>query len=272
MPQARANSRRMSCQVCGATVGQIVPFCEWCGAKHSIVTGALILTGAICQNCGFQSDIPFARCPRCRGERRVICPGCGTALPVRRACSHCGLHFAFFDHVRRRAIRRPLAHRADRSLNWRKLTAIILILATAATIASDGVVYQPRALAILLAVVLLGTIGLRRGGRVAGSRFRHRRTLLPVFETDSAAEAAGARAILSRSGIDTMTAAPGARLEPPPLHRLMVRVKDLKRAQKCLLDHGFEIGFSPPAKASRPRLRLMAGGRRDKEGTRHDHD
>lgn len=273
MPPARTHNRRPACLVCGAGEGQIVPFCEWCGARHSTISGALVLTGAICQGCGFQSDMAFSRCPRCRAERRVLCPACGTALPVRRPCGNCGLHFAFFDQMRRRLNQPRLPGRASRSVTGRKLVFMALILAAAAVLASGGAPYRPAALAILAATLLFAATGMWLNRRAPNPRGWRRRGMLPVLETEDPGEAAAACAELRRSGIRTLGVTVDSRLaKGGGRHCVMVAAGDLKPARNCLFEYGFEVDLSPRVHSLRRRLRLVERRSRESEAKAVDHD
>jgi len=280
MSQHSTEGRSFRCLVCAAGVGQLVPFCEWCGAKHAFSGGQLVLTGAICQECGFQSAAPTSRCPQCRALRRILCPACATALAVRQTCIHCGLHFMFFDKVRRehsRAYRHPRAARM--SMAARKLIFLIFVLAVALPLCMGpdarwfalGFVFS----AIGASAVGSGMVRLPRlrWGRQAG------RDLVTVLETCDPAEAMAGRAWLRLSGIEAQTVAvspKGAGSYPPGgLRRIMVARLSAARALACLADHGFEVSRaarnapSPPARAG---LRLVHNGTARRERPQRDHD
>jgi hypothetical protein len=281
MAQRSEERRSFRCLVCAARVGQLVPFCEWCGAKHAFAGGALVLTGAICQECGFQAAVPFSRCPQCRAQRRILCPNCATALAVRQTCGHCGLHFLFFDKVRRehsRADRHPRVARM--STATRKLTFIAFVAAVglALSMGHDARWYAlgftislTAVLALALGVVRIPVIRRNRG---IGP------DLITVLETYDLAEATAARAWLRLSGIEaqTVTVPKGAPSSVPTsgLRRVMVARLDVARAASCLTEHGFELPSAVGQKNSPARrwgLRLVhnaaARGERSKKS---DHD
>jgi|SRR5579875_2284237 hypothetical protein len=283
MAQPTVDGRTFRCLVCTARVGQLVPFCEWCGAKHTFAGGALVLTGAICQECGFQASVPFSRCPQCRVPRRVLCPACATALPARQSCTHCGLHFMFFDKIRRehsRAYRHPRVARM--SLAARKLTFIAFVLAVGLPLC---VGQDARFFALGFTCSLIGALALGLGA-VRLPPLRRARALdcdlVKVLETYDLAEATSARAWLRLSGIESRTVAvpvAGVTSSPPGgLRRIMVARLDLARAARCLADHGFDLAGAERGASSRsPRaaLRLVhsasaVGAQRGKKRDRHD--
>jgi hypothetical protein len=269
--------RGFRCLVCAARVGQLVPFCEWCGAKHAFAGGALVLTGAICQECGFQAAVPFSRCPNCRAQRRILCPACATALAVRQTCGHCGLHFLFFDKVRRehnRARRHPRAARV--SIAARKLMFIVFVMAIGLPLSLG---HDARWFGLGLTISLVAALALRSGAvRLPARRNQTAaRDQVTVLETYDLAEAMAARAWLRLRGIDAQTVcAPsrGASSSPPGgLRRITVARVNVARAAGCLADHGFDLptGVRPPGlSGQRWSLRLVhsAADRRNKR----DHD
>ncbi len=274
--------RSFRCLVCAARVGQLVPFCEWCGAKHAFAGGALVLTGAICQECGFQAAVPFSRCPNCRAQRRILCPVCATALAVRQTCGHCGLHFLFFDKVRRehsRARRHPRSARASTAA--RKLMFIVFVMLVGLPLSMG---HDARWFGLGLTLSLIAVAALRSGALRSPAMRRTKATgrdLVAVLETYDLAEAMAARAWLRLSGIDAQTAcAPsrGASSSPPGgLRRIMVARVNVARAAGCLADHGFDLpsGVRPPQPpAPRWNLRLVhsASGRGADRGNKRDHD
>jgi hypothetical protein len=272
MVQRSEEKRSFRCLVCAARVGQLVPFCEWCGAKHALAGGTLVLTGAICQECGFQAAVPFSRCPQCHAPRRILCPACATALAVRQTCGHCGLHFLFFDKVRRehrRANRHPRAARM--SVAARKLMFVVFVLAVGTPL-SMGHDVRWFALGLMLSLIAvlawrstpLRLPALRRKQAVA-------RDMTAVLETYDGAEAIAARAWLRLSGIEAQTLS--VRGHYGGLRRIMVAHANVSRAAACLSDHGFELSAGVrelAAPTTRWSLRLVhsAGDRRKKRG--HD--
>jgi hypothetical protein len=275
-------TRTFKCLVCAARVGQLVPFCEWCGAKHAFAAGRLVLTGAICQECGFQAAVPFSRCPQCRAQRRILCPACGTALAVRRNCVECGLHFMFFDKVRRehsRAHRHPGVTRM--SVAARKLMFIAFVLAVGLPL-SIGHEARWFALGFVLSMLGVSVLGL---GWIKLPKLRRirraERDMVAVLETYDLAEAMSARAWLRLSGIDAATvtvAANGAASSPPGgLRRIMVPCLDVARAAGCLADHGFDLPGALRGAHNQPSrwgLRLVHRGsaRPVERGKRSEHD
>jgi hypothetical protein len=264
MGQGSEERRSFRCLVCAARVGQLVPFCEWCGAKHAFAGGALVLTGAICQECGFQAAVPFSRCPQCRAQRRILCPACGTALAVRQVCDSCGLHFLFFDKVRRehsRSNRHPRVMRLSTAA--RKLVFITFVMAIGMPMTAG---HDARWFALGLILSLAGAIAfgtgavklptLRRGKVVA-------RDLVCVLETYDPAEAMAARAWLRLSGIDAHcvpVASRSADSSPPGgLWRAMVLRANVAKAAGCLAEHGFEPAAGAPGQPARWNLRLIQG-------------
>ncbi len=282
MTQRSMEGRNFRCLVCAARVGQLVPFCEWCGAKHAFAGGELVLTGAICQECGFQAAVPFSRCPQCRGLRRILCPACATALEVRQACVHCGLHFMFFDKVRRehsRAYRGPGAARM--SMASRKLTFIAFVLAVGLPlcIGHDARWFALGFVCSLLGALALG-LGVVRLPRLRRDRAEDR-DMVAVLETYDLAEAMAARAWLRLSGIEARTVSVAAReaASSPPggLRRIMVARLNVARAAGCLADHGFELTSAVRAAQNPPPrwgLRLVHSGsaRGDERGRKREHD
>jgi len=245
MVQRSVEGRSFRCLVCAARVGQLVPFCEWCGAKHAFTGGRLVLTGAICQECGFQAAVPFSRCPQCRALRRILCPSCTTPLAVRQTCGHCGLHFMFFDKVRRehsRTWRHP--RMARMSTASRKLVFIAFVMAVGLPLCIG---HDARWFALGFVISLLVALALGLGA-VRLPRLRRataqEHDLVTVLETYDLAEAMAARAWLRLSGIDARpvtVAANGAVSSPPGgLRRIMVERLNLARGAGCLADHGFE--------------------------------
>jgi hypothetical protein len=282
MAQRTAQGRSFKCLVCAARVGQLVPFCEWCGAKHAFVGGTMMLTGAICQECGFQSAMPFSRCPQCRAQRGILCPACGTALAVRQSCVNCGLHFMFFDKVRReynRAYRRPRTARM--SLAARKLTFIAFVLAVGLPLCMG-----PGARWFTLGFVssLIGVLGLGLGGIRMPRLLRRKsleRDLVAVLETYDLAEATAARAWLRLGGIEAQTVAvpahDAASSPPGGMRRLMVSRVNAARAAACLVEHGFDLPSTTRAgqnPSARWPLRLVHSGsaRGGEPGKKRDHD
>jgi ribosomal protein L32 len=156
------SQRRPRCLVCAASSGQLAPFCEWCGARHAKHNGRLILTGAICQHCGFQSRLPFALCPRCQAPSAVICPRCGAEVRVRQSCARCGLHYAFFDRMRAHGGHQPRS-------GARKIAFAAGILALATTLAPG---HNPRNAALFAALAFVTMVPAALGGRprIAGGR------------------------------------------------------------------------------------------------------
>jgi hypothetical protein len=270
MAQRSAEERRFRCLVCAARVGQLVPFCEWCGAKHAFAGGELVLTGAICQECGFQAAMPFSRCPQCRAQRRILCPACATSLAVRQSCVHCGLHFMFFDKVRRehsRAYHHPRLGRMNTAT--RKLTFISFVLAVGLPLCLG---HDARWFALGFVLSLIGTLAVGLGmvrlpqlrrGKAAD------RDMVAVLETYDLAEAMSARAWLRLSGIESqivsVPAGDAASSPPGGLRRIMVSWLNLARAAGCLADHGFDLpiavraGQNPPPRWG---LRLVHSGSR----------
>lgn len=274
--------RSFRCLVCMARVGQLVPFCEWCGAKHAFAGGVLVLTGAICQECGFQAPVPFSRCPHCRAQRRILCPACATALAVRQTCGHCGLHFLFFDKVRREHQRARRHRRAARaSIAARKLMFIVFVMVIGLPLSLG---HDLRWFGLGLTIALIAALALRSGAIRFPALRRNQtaaRDLVTVLETYDLAEAMAARAWLRLSGIDAQTAsAPnrGASSSPPGgLRRIMVARVNVARAAGCLADHGFDLptGVRPPdPHAPRWSLRLVhsASGRGADRSNKRDHD
>jgi hypothetical protein len=280
MAQRSVQGRSFRCLVCTARVGQLVPFCEWCGAKHAFVGGTMLLTGAICQECGFQAAVPFSRCPQCRAQRGILCPSCATVLAIRQSCVHCGLHFMFFDKVRRehsRAYRRPRVVRTN--VAARKLVFIALVLAVGFPLCMG---HNARWFALGFVCALLGALAVGLGGiglpRIWGRR-RMERDLVAVLETYDLAEATAARAWLGLSEIDSQTVpvpVKGATSSPPGgLRRIMVSRLNLARAAGCLAEHGFELpGAVRAVQSATPRwgLRLVDGGAARGRGKKRDHD
>ncbi|HKD68305.1 MAG TPA: hypothetical protein VKB84_15775 [Candidatus Binataceae bacterium] len=282
MAQRTVEGRTFRCLVCAARVGQLLPFCEWCGAKHAFAGGELVLTGAICQECGFQAPVPFSRCPQCRAQRRLLCPACSTALAVRQSCAHCGLHFMFFDKVRRehsRANRHPRVMRM--SVATRKLVFIALVVAVGLPLCMG---HDARWFALGLVSSLIVALALGSGTiRLPGIRRRKRvdQDLVTVLETYDLAEAVSARAWLRLSGIEAVTLAvqaKGAVSSPPGgLRRIMVARLDVARAAGCLTEHGFDLaGCVRGAHNQPPRwgLHLVHSGsaRGANRGKKRDHD
>ncbi len=281
MAQRSEEGRNFRCLVCAARVGQLVPFCEWCGAKHAFAGGGLVLTGAICQECGFQAAVPFSSCPQCRAQRRILCPNCATPLAVRQTCDHCGLHFLFFDKVRRehsRADRRPRVARINNAT--RKLMFIAFVVAVGLPLCMG---HDARWLALGLTISMIGALALGFGAiklpAIRGNK-RIGRDLVALLETYDPAEAMAARAWLRLSGIEAQTVTVptrGAASSPPNgLRRVMVARFNVARAAGCLADHGFELPKTMHQKDSTPPrwgLRLVhnasARGDRSKE---RDHD
>jgi hypothetical protein len=270
------------CLVCAARVGQLVPFCEWCGAKHAFAAGELMLTGAICQQCGFQSALPFSRCPQCRALRRILCPRCATELAVRQACIHCGLHFMFFDKLRRDHSRAYRYRRVARmSAATRKLVFLIFVLAVGLPL---SIGHDARWFALGFVCSLIGACAIG-SGMVRFPRLRRRGKpdgeMVTLLETYDLAEAMAARAWLRLSGIEAQSVSintSGAASSPPGgLRRIMVARPNLARAAGCLADHGFELphwvrgSLNPPPRWG---LRLVhSGTARSREGgQRPDHD
>jgi hypothetical protein len=255
--------------VCGAAAGQLFPFCEWCGAKHSYTSeGELILTGAICQNCGFQSEFPLTRCPECETERRLLCPACSRPLPLRTDCSQCGLRWRFFDRLRRENqtqrtrgfSRQPLARLA---------AATVLHAAVAFSIfAAPG---DRRSAAVVFVCVWVpiatGFMINSYGWRGLQPRANARNAkLVAVLETFDPAEAAHARMHLKRGGIEVELEieAPHAVSSPPgSIRRVLVRSALAENAHGLLSDGGFNVGVAQagqPPNSRRNRLRLIEGG------------
>ena len=281
MAQRSEERRSFRCLVCAARVGQLVPFCEWCGAKHAFAGGGLVLTGAICQECGFQAAVPFSNCPQCRAQRRILCPNCATPLAVRQTCDHCGLHFLFFDKVRRehsRADRRPRVARVGTAT--RKLMFIAFVMAVGLPLCMG---HDARWLALGFTISMIAALALGLGAiklpRIRGSK-RVKGDLVTLLETYDPAEAMAARAWLRLSGIEAQTItvpARGAGGSPRNgLRRVMVPRLNVARAAGCLADHGFELPKTMLQKDSTPPrwgLRLVhnasAHGDRSKE---RDHD
>lgn len=278
----RIEERRFRCLVCAARVGQLVPFCEWCGAKHAFAGGELVLTGAICQECGFQAAVAFSRCPQCRAQRRLLCPVCATALAVRQSCVHCGLHFMFFDKVRREhsgACHRPPLARM--SIAARKLTFLAFVLAVGLPLCLGP---DARCFALGFVFSLIGTLAIGLG-MVRLPRLRRGkavdRDMVAVLETYDLAEAMSARAWLRLSGIESQVVsvpARGAASSPPGgLRRIMVSRLNLARAAACLADHGFELPVAVRSAQSLPprwglRLVHSGSGRGRDRGKKRDHD
>lgn len=282
MLQRSMEGRTFRCLVCAARVGQLVPFCEWCGAKHAFAGGELVLTGAICQECGFQAAVPFSRCPQCRAQRRVLCPSCTTALAVRQSCVRCGLHFMFFDKVRRehsRAYRHPRVARM--SIAARKLTFIAFVLAVGLPLCMG---HDARFFALGFMCSLIGALAFGLGA-VRLPRLRRGRAankdLVTVLETYDMAEAMSARAWLRLVGIESHTVAvpaDGAASSPPGgLRRIMVARLDVARAAGCLADHGFDLpgaAHGAPSRPPRSGLRLVhsGSGRGGERSNKRNHD
>jgi hypothetical protein len=273
MAQRIEQGRNFRCLVCAARVGQLVPFCEWCGAKHSIGAGELVLTGAICQECGFQGPLPFARCPQCQESCRIICPACTTALAVRQNCPRCGLHFMFFDKVRRERSRACSHPRATRmSIATRKLMFLALVLAAGAPLAMG---HEGRWFALGFVIALIGALFVRSGALRFPKLRRNKGAgddLTAVMETYDAAKAVAVRALLRLNAIPAETirvaSREGASSPPGGLRRIMVARQNLARAAACLTEHGFEPASSActqRAPAHRWGLRLVhsasTGGR-----------
>ncbi len=281
MAHQSVDGRNFKCLVCTARVGQLLPFCEWCGAKHAYAAGELVLTGAICQECGFQAAVPFSRCPQCRAQRRILCPACATALAVRQSCVKCGLHFRFFDQVRRehsRGLRRTGWSRM--SMAARKLVFIAFVLAVGLPLCLGN---DARWLALGFVCSLVGTLAVGLGAvRVPRlwPRSRAERDTIVVLETYDLAEAMSARAWLRLGAIEAQTvtvAASGALSSPPGgLRRIMVARPDAARAIACLSEHGFELPNSPRAAHNLPRLGLRlvhsASARGGFHRKKRDHD
>jgi hypothetical protein len=282
MAQRSEERRSFKCLVCAARVGQLVPFCEWCGAKHAFAGGALVLTGAICQECGFQAPMPFSCCPDCRAQRRILCPACATALAVRQTCGHCGLHFLFFDKVRRehsRTHRPPPAGRV--SIAARKLMFIVLVIVVGMPLSMG---HNARWFGLGLIISLLAVLALRSAAVRSPAMRRTRaasRDPVTVMETYDLAEAMAARAWLRLSGIDAQTTcAPGRGTSGSPpggLRRIVVARVNVARAAGCLADHGFDLttGVRPQAPAApRWNLRLVhsASTRGADRGHKRNHD
>jgi hypothetical protein len=281
MSQEPMEGRSFRCLVCAARVGQLVPFCEWCGAKHAFAGGELVLTGAICQECGFQSALPFSRCPQCRSLRRILCPACATALAVRQTCIHCGLHFMFFDKLRREHSRAYRHRRVARmSAATRKLVFVIFVLAVGLPLCIG---HDARWFALGFVLSLAGASAIA-SGMVPMPRLRRRhkadRDLIAVLETYDLAEAMAARAWLRLSGIEAQTISDAGRAcSSPPggLRRIMVARRDVARAARCLADHGFELPNAVRGTinlAPRWGLRLVHSGtgRNRGRGKQPDHD
>jgi hypothetical protein len=282
MAQRSDEGRSLRCLVCAARVGQLVPFCEWCGAKHAFAGGALVLTGAICLECGFQAAMPFSRCPQCRAPRRILCPACATALAVRQTCGQCGLHFLFFDKVRRehsRANRHPRATRM--SVATRKLMFIVFVLAVGMPLSLG---HDARWFALGLLLSLIGVLAWRSAAVRLPALRRNQtigRDLVAVLETYDPAEAMAARAWLRLSGIEAQTLSVrsrGAASTPPGgLRRIMVARANVARAAACLNDHGFDLPAAvrgPGSAAQRWSLRLVhsAAARGGDRRKKRDHD
>ena len=265
MAQLSEEGRGLRCLVCAARVGQLVPFCEWCGAKHAFAGGELVLTGAICQECGFQAPVPFSRCPKCRGQRRILCPACAAPLAVRKTCDRCGLHFLFFDKVRREHSKSDRGRRLARtSTPVRKLMFILVVLAVGVPLC---VGHDARWFALGLTLLMIGVIALGSGAiRLPVIRRSHgaSRDLVAVLETYDLAEAMAARAWLRLSGIDAQTVTASSRgvaTSPPGgLRRIVVARPNMAKAAGCLTDHGFELSIEACAPKEAPQrwnLRLV---------------
>src|SRR5579875_1027757 len=282
MLQQSMEGRSFRCLVCAARAGQLVPFCEWCGAKHAFAAGELVFTGAICQQCGFQSAIPFSRCPQCRALRRILCPRCATELAVRQACIHCGLHFMFFDKLRRDHSRAYRHRRVARmSAATRKLVFAIFVLAVGLPL---SIGHDARWFALGFVVSLIGVSAVV-SGKILLARLRPPgrtgQELVTLLETYDLAEAMAARSWLRLSGIQAQTVSINARgaISSPPggLRRIMVARADMTRAAGCLTDHGFELThpvcgtLNPPLRSG---LRLVRGSTAGncERGKRRDHD
>lgn len=259
----RAKSHQ--CLICEARVGQLLPFCEWCGTKHSWSTsGHLALSGGICLACGFQSDFPFARCPRCTNARRVLCPSCGLPVAVHKDCDRCGLRYRFFDRLRwihhRSRSRRRLAPRTPLPLR-----ALCFGVATAAIAVS---LFSTPADGWSSSELLL-CLGLSAGTALVLMpiwQARDRRTKIPdhvaVLETYDAAEASQARRMLNSRGIDAAIIAErgpaGSTIPPAGIRRVMVPPELAPRAHRYLHEHGFAVRSIHPDRGRR--LRVLPGG------------
>jgi hypothetical protein len=286
MAQRSEEGRSFRCLVCAARVGQLVPFCEWCGAKHAFAGGGLVLTGAICQECGFQAAVPFSYCPQCRAQRRILCPNCAAPLAVRQTCNHCGLHFLFFDKVRREhshADRRPRVARM--STATRKLMFIAFVVAVGLPLSMG---HDARWFALGFTVALIGALAFGLGAiRLPPIRGRKRpgRDWVALLETHDPAETMAARAWLRLSGMEAQTVtvpttgdagSPSTASRSKGLRRVMVARPNVARAAACLSDHGFELSKAVyPNDSTIPRwgLRLVhnktsARGDRSKERDR----
>jgi hypothetical protein len=267
--KASSNSKkRYACFLCRAAVGQLFPFCEWCGAKHSYTSeGELILTGAICQNCGFQSEFPLARCPECEAERRLLCPACSRALPLRMDCSQCGLRWRFFDRLRRENqmqrtrgfSRQPLARLA---------AATVLLAAVAFSIfAAPGDRWSAAVVFVVWMPIAAGFIINYYVWRGLQTRSKARNAkLVAVLETFDPAEAAHARMHLKHRGIEVEveTEAQHAVSSPPGwIRRVLVRSALAENAHGLLSDGGFNVGVGQTRQtrnSTRNRLKLIEGG------------
>lgn len=278
MAQRSEEGRSFKCLVCAARVGQLVPFCEWCGAKHAFASGELVLTGAICQECGFQASVPFSRCPQCRAQRRILCPNCATSLAVRQVCGHCGLHFLFFDKVRREHSRAYRHRRVARmSTATRKLMFIAFVVAVGLSFSMG---HDARWFALGFTISVIGAMALSFGtirlpATRGGKRISH--DLVTVLETYDPAEAVAARAWLRLSGIEAQTfTIPSGDGTSSALRRIMVARLNLARAARCLGDHGFDTSTSVCRKNStRPHngLRLIHNASAHNSRSREpDHD
>jgi len=267
--KASSNKKKpYACLLCGAAVGQLFPFCEWCGAKHSYTSeGALILTGGICQNCGFQSEFPLARCPECETERRLLCPACSRALPLRTDCSQCGLRWRFFDGLRRE----PQMQRT-RTFSRKPLTrlaaATVLLVAVAFSIfAAPGDRWDTAVVfGCLWMPIAAGFINhyMWRGLQQRSSARNAK--LVAVLETFDPAEAAHARMHLKHRGIEVEVEieAQHAVSSPPGwIRRVLVRSAFAENAHGLLSDGGFNVGVAKARQARysrRDRLKLVEGG------------
>lgn len=257
------------CLVCKAQVGQLFPFCEWCGAKHSYTAEReLLLTGAICQACGFQAEFPFARCPDCGAQRCVVCPACGLLIPARRDCGRCGLHYRFFARLRREH-----AHtsRVARAPSWARALACgaLMLTLTGSLLVTPGERWSVGG--ALLCVMIAAAVGvlLLPAWRACERRLAELLVgSVAVLETYDPAEALNARHLLRECEIDGLIVPvriKGAASSPPAgLRRLLVGAESAERAHAVLNDHGFNVvaprASPPPARARRARLRLLSGG------------
>ena len=268
MSSRSKTEKHYACLVCGACVGQLFPFCEWCGAKHSYTAEAeLILTGGICQSCGFQSEFPLARCRQCETERRVLCPACSYSLPLRMDCPNCGLRWRFFDNLRRESQIQsalPLAKQAPARLLVATVLLAGLALLSIATSADR-----------LNAAVILGCVAgsaaaalvccyLRRGRQP--KRTGYASELAAVLETFDPAEAAHARDYLRQLGIGVEVAIEAQRaVSSPPgsMRRVLVHFSIAERAYGALSEGGFNVGVPGVQlghSLKRRRLTLIEGG------------